>query len=157
MNAKSLIIMFLALNSAGILVGLLISNNVLAIGSQSNMPYSAQDIAAEFSLLTFSTANVVSGVVGGLVGVIGLITRQGTFAIYAILIWIIGTFLGMFSWIFSGFGKMLDILIPAELNPTVVSILGVNIGVTSAVIWTFILVTFYFALAGIATQRQDFG
>ncbi len=157
MNAKSVVIMFLALNFAGIVVGLLISNDVLAIGYQGTMPYDPNTVANQFSLLTFSTANVVTGVVGGLVGVIGLITRQGTFAIYAILIWIIGTFLGLFSWVFSGFGKMLDLLIPAELNPTVVSILGVNIGVTSAVIWTFILVTFYFALAGVASQRADLG
>jgi hypothetical protein len=157
MNAKSLIIMFIALNSAGIIVGMLITNDVLFIGHQNVMPYDPETVANQFNLLTFSTANVVSGIIGGLVGVIGLITRQGTFAIYAILIWIIGTFLGIFSWVFSGFGKMLDILIPAELNPTVVNILGVDIGITSAIIWTFILITFYFALAGVAAQRTDLG
>jgi apolipoprotein N-acyltransferase len=109
------------------------------------MPYTLSDVNSQFSLFTFSATNVTYGIIGaGIAGLIGLITKQGMFAIIAALIWVVGVFLNIFNWILNGFPLMLNILLA-----------GTGLEFIAYVVESFVLVLFFFFLASILSQRQD--
>lgn len=109
-------------------------------------PYSQEDITDKFSLVAFSAENIVVGGVGlGLIGLIGWITKQGVYAIYAAIIWLAGIFLNIFQFILTGVFTMLGILLPTEL------------AFMSGIIYGFVMISFFYALSGIIGQRADYG
>lgn len=145
MNAKSLITFFVCLNVAGYIIASLINLDVLT-ANQEVMPYTATQIANQFNLFTFSATNVAYGLLGaGIAGLIGLITKQGYFAVSAAVIWMLGVFLNIGTWLTSGFSVMMGILLPPELS------------FMSYVISTFVTFIFFWFLAGTLTQRPDIG
>jgi hypothetical protein len=144
MRAKDVIIFFVCLQFAGIIAGVLASNDVIMMGT-GNLA-DGSDLAAieqQFSLTSFIA---VSSAIGGVTGLIALITRSGTYANYATLIWVVGLFGGVTTWILTGFTNIFDILLPAEINPG---------GIFSTIINGGVLVVFYFFLAGAISQRPD--
>jgi hypothetical protein len=152
-KAYSVILFFLCLNASGLITGALIDRGVL-MGSASAMPYTSTDVSSRFSFSIFniSLESIAFGAVGaGLAGIIGLITKQGIFAIYAILIWLVGIFSGVAQWVLGGFGQMIDLLLLGTgldtLFPAPLSIGLIFNG--------FMLSFFFFWLASILSQRQE--
>lgn len=130
---------------AGFIISSLISLEVLT-GNQTVMPYNYQDIQNQFNLFTFSASNIAYGLLGaGIAGLIGIITKQGTFAVSAAVIWILGIFLNIGTWITSGFSVMMGILLPPELS------------FMSYILCAVVTMTFFWFLAGTLTQRPDIG
>lgn len=145
MNAKTLIMFFLCLNCAGIIISALVSADVLT-ADQSVMPYTTDQIKEQLNLFTFSASNIAYGLLGaGIAGLIGLITKSGTFAVSAAVIWILGIFLNLATWITNGFSVMIGILLPSDL------------WYMSYIVEAFVLSTFFWFLAGTLTQRPDIG
>ncbi len=142
MNAKDVIWFFICLQAAGIVAAALVSADVLVMGV-GNMPYDMANVQSQFSIATFLG---VSAIGGGIAGVIALISRSGTYANYATLIWLVGIFGGVASWILTGFTNMFDVLLPVEMNPG---------GLFSSIIYGGVLVVFFFFLAGTISQRPD--
>jgi hypothetical protein len=141
----TLILFFLAFNASGYIIANLVSLGVLT-GNSDVMPYTLTDVNSQFSLFTFSATNVTYGIIGaGIAGLIGLITKQGMFAIIAALIWVVGIFLNIFNWVLNGFPMMLNILLA-----------GTGLEFMAYVVESFVLVLFFFFLASILSQRQDF-
>jgi|SRR5690554_5119947 len=127
---------------AGVIASGLVSADVISM-DVSNMPYDMEDINAEYNLGTFAAVSVVAG---GIAGVIALISRSGTYANYATLIWLVGVFGGVASWVLTGFTNMFEVMLPPEINPG---------GMFSSVIYGGVLVVFFFFLAGTLSQRPD--
>jgi hypothetical protein len=127
---------------AGVIAAGLVSADVIVMGTDE-MPYDMNNVNTEFSLGNFIA---VSGAIGGVAGLIALITRSGTYANYATLIWLVGVFGGVATWVLTGFTNMFEVLLPAEINPG---------GLFSSVIYGGVLIGFFFFLAGTISQRPD--
>jgi hypothetical protein len=144
MKAWNLILFFVCLNLSGFVLANLMAANVLPMTDQIPMPYGLEDIQKTFNPFTFSMNNILYGVVGAAIaGLIGLILRQGTFAIYAVIIWLVGCFLGITQWVILGFPLFLEFLLA-----------GTQLSFMSFVISTLLFVFFFFFLAETLAQRQ---
>jgi len=138
-----LLVFFLSFNAAGYIIANLVGLGVL-VGNSNVMPYTIEQVNSQFNLLTFSVQNVTYGLVGaGIAGLIGLITRQGIFAITAALIWVVGVFLNVFNWILNGFPLMMNILLA-----------GTGLEFVGYIVESVLLAFFFFSLAGILSQRE---
>jgi len=114
------------------------------IGTPS--PYSNSQIADVFSLNYFSASNLAIAVLGGgIVGLIGVIFKQGIFAIYAVLVFVLGLFLGVGNWILYGMGSLVTTLLGGTGFEWIGSMLSL-----------FTTIVFFMFLASILSQRQDF-
>jgi hypothetical protein len=152
MRIWSLILFFLCFNASGYIIAQLVANNVftnaMILGNTNSTSgqTTITDIHNQFDIgVVFSASNIMYGLIGaGLAAVVGIIMRQGVFAIYVILIWIVGIFLGLFSWILNGFPKMLEIILA-----------GTGLEWLSYVLSTFMLAFFFMFLASLLAQRGD--
>lgn len=68
-----------------------------------------------FSITLFDGMFTALGAVG--ITIVGLLLRQGTYAIYALLIWVIGSLLPIVRTFFLTIPNTLGALIPNEVNP----------------------------------------
>lgn len=153
MKAYNVIVFFLSLNFSGLIIAALVTQGIL-MGNASSMPYNTTDVSNQFSFSIFNVSleNVAYGVLGaGLAGIIGLITKQGIFAIYAILIWLVGIFSGIAQWVLGGLGKMIDLLLVDTGLDTLLPA-PFSIGL---IFNGFMLAFFFFWLASILSQRQE--
>lgn len=149
MKARSVVVFFICLNAAAYILGVLATSGVISgfdqIGSDA-IPYSQSSVNNQFSLTNFSAASITAGLVGaGIIGLIGWITKQGVYAIYAALIWLIGMFLNIFSFVINGASALVGVLLPSGLS------------FMSGIIYGGILIVFFYALAGTIGQRPDWG
>ncbi len=147
MKAKSLVIFFICLNASAYIIGALAASGTLTgmdvIGAA---PYDASEVEGQFSLLNFSAESVVAGTVGfGIIGLIGWITKQGVYALYAAMIWLVGIFLNIFQFVLTGLSTLLGVLLPTE------------IAFMGGVIYGGLIVVFFYALAGTIGSRPDWG
>jgi hypothetical protein len=129
-------------------MGTLIDQNVL-MGDTSAMPFTSTEIASKFSLTAFNmdADSVIFGALFfGLGTVMALITRQGTYAIYAVVGAVVVAFSGLAQWILGGVGKMTDLLVLGT---------GLEVFHLGLIFNGFMLAFFFFWLAGILTQRQE--
>lgn len=69
------------------------------------------DITNQFSLVMFA----ILGVGGTIIGILGAIFRQYTFAAGAILIWVIGIILPIAQWLLGGLPIMMSAFLPTEI------------------------------------------
>lgn len=138
MKAWTLIVFFLSFNASGYIIANLMGAGIL-VGHSYTMPYSMTDFSLQFDL--YKTFSVLVG--GSVIGLIGLMLKQYTFAMLAGLIWILGIFLNMFAWVLYGFPMMLNILLG-----------GTGLEFMAYIVETFVLVFFFFSLAGIMAQRD---
>jgi hypothetical protein len=118
------------------------------------------DIANSFSLTPFDLAFVVAG--GAAITIVSILLRAGTYALYALPIWVLTTFLPILKGFVTVipntlgalFGEMLEAINPLPAGTTV-AILGVN--VSNPLIAVLIGITgfgaFIFFL-GLAAQRD---
>jgi hypothetical protein len=102
----------------------------------------------------FSIENIIKQVsmaVGGaaLIGVIGLLLRQNTYAIYGMLIWGISMFIPVVNDFFLTIPATLSALVPAEVMPT-----GYAVNPIFVVIGVVFAVGAWFFLMELITQRQ---
>lgn len=74
-----------------------------------------QTVTSTFSIDAFDLMFTGAGIVA--IGLAGLLLRQGTYAVYAMLIWAIGTIIPVVSNFFLAIPNVLGALIPAETNP----------------------------------------
>lgn len=147
MKADSLVYFFLALNAAAYIIGVLVSSGtIMPINSGGASPYDQTAVNAQFSLTNFSSSAVTAGVVGaGIIGVIGWITKQNVYALFAMSIWLVGIFLNIFSFILQGVSALVTTLLPAD-----VAFMG-------GVIYGFVLICFFYALARTVGQNPSLG
>jgi hypothetical protein len=131
-------VFIIAFNASGYIIATLTTGGVL-VGNSVAMPYSMTDFTLQFDL--FKTFSAMAGI--GLAGLFGLITRQGIYAVTAALIWVVGIFLNVFSWMVNGFPLMLNILLA-----------GTGVEFVAYVVEVFVLAFFFFSLAGILSQRD---
>jgi len=146
MRLWNVILLFICFNGAAIFIGQLVAADVLMLETK-DAPYSMVSLQNVFDYRTiFSAQNIGTGMLAGGIGaIIMLVTRQGTYALYVILIFLIGTFIPIFSWIINGFGNIINIF----LAGTGLETLGY---IVTAVFYAF----FFFQIAGILSQRGDF-
>lgn len=145
MKAWSFVLFFISFNIACGIVTALVALEVLPpITGQG--PYTSDQISSMFSFNNFTASNVATAVLaGGIVGLMGLIFRQGIFAIYAVLIFVLGLFLNVGQFIFYGVYSLANSLL-----------LGTGLEVTiPAALQLVTLAFFFFFLASILSQRQD--
>ncbi len=147
MKADNLVYFFLALNAAAYIIGVLASSGaIMPINSGGAAPYDQTSINNQFSLTNFSSSAVTAGVVGaGIIGVIGWITKQNVYALFAMSIWLVGIFLNIFSFILQGLSALVTTLLPAD-----VAFMG-------GVIYGFVLICFFYALARTVGQNPSLG
>ncbi len=138
MKLWTLLVFFISFNASGYIIANLVAGGVL-VGNSVVMPYSMTDFTLKFDL--FQTFSAMAGI--GLAGLFGLITRQGIYAITAALIWVVGIFLNVFTWLVNGFPLMLNILLA-----------GTGMEFVAYIVETFMLAFFFFSLAGILSQRD---
>jgi len=141
MKFYTLLVFFISLNASGYIISNLVYYSVLPQGILlGQMPYSMTDIS-----LTFDPVKVFSAAAGiGIAGLFGLITRQGIYAITAALIWVVGIFLNVVSWMLFGFPLMLNVILSGT---------GLEI-IVPAIAGAFLPAFFFFSLAGILSQRD---
>jgi hypothetical protein len=144
----SLVLFFLALNVAGYIVSMLGSgsNPVIAgVGGNGTSPYTPGQINSMFSLNVFSATNVGEALLaGGIVALFGLMLRQGIFAIYAILIFVLGLFFNVAISVLTGFMSFMAWVFA-----------GTGLEGLGIVFEGFFLAFFFFYLASILSQRQQ--
>lgn len=147
MKADSLVYFFLALNAAAYIIGVLAaSGTIMPINSGGAAPYDQTAVNNQFSLTNFSSSAVTAGVVGaGIIGVIGWITKQNVYALFAMSIWLVGIFLNIFSFILQGLSALVTTLLPPD-----VAFMG-------GVIYGFVLICFFYALARTVGQNPSLG
>lgn len=139
MKLWTLLVFFISLNASGYIIANLVTAGVL-VGNTSVMPYSMNDIS-----VAFDPVKVFSAAAGiGIAGLFGLITRQGIYAITAALIWVVGIFLNVVSWMLWGFPLMLNVLLAGT---------GLEV-IVPAIAGAFLPAFFFFSLAGILSQRE---
>jgi hypothetical protein len=139
MKLWTLLVFFISLNASGYVIANLVTAGVL-VGNTAVMPYSMNDIT-----VAFDPVKVFSAAAGiGIAGLFGLITRQGIYAITAALIWVVGIFLNVVSWMLWGFPLMLNVLLAGT---------GLEV-IVPAVVGAFLPAFFFFSLAGILSQRE---
>lgn len=129
-------------------MGALIDADVL-VGDTSAMPFTSAEVASKFSLtaFNFSAESVIFGALFfGLGAIMALLTKQGIYAIYALLIGVVTAFSGLAQWILGGVGKMTDLLVLGT---------GLEVFHLGLIFNGFMLAFFFFWLAGILTQRQE--
>lgn len=145
MKARSVIVFFMSLNMAAYILGLLAASGTITGLDVLGAPtFTAQEITDKFNIVTFSAQNIAIGVVGaGIVGLIGWITKQGVYAIYAAVIWLVGIFLNIFQFVLTGLSALVGILLPPE-----VAFMG-------GVIYAFVMITFFYALSSMVGQRSE--
>jgi hypothetical protein len=85
----------------------------IALPSYSVLPQTPTDIASIFSISNFAFL----GVAGAAIGLAALLLRQGTYALYAMLLAIIGIFLPIVSNFLLSIPILLNAIIPASANP----------------------------------------
>jgi len=115
-----------------------IINQSGALAVSQELYVSPFDVSNQFSLAVFG----ITAIGGGILGLIGLLTRQYTFASGAILIWVIGLMLPVTQWFLAGVPMILGVLLPTEISY-----------LTYVVSAFFAFILFMF-MAEIATQRQ---
>lgn len=76
-----------------------------------------------FNITVFDAMFTAIGAVG--ITLVSLLLRQGTYAIYAVLIWVLGTLLPIVKTFFLAIPNTLGALIPPQLNPNA-SVFPVN-------------------------------
>ena len=139
MKFWTLLVFFISLNASGYIIANLVASGVL-VGNSAVMPYSMTDISVAFDPVKIFSA--AAGI--GIAGLFGLITRQGIYAITAALIWTVGIFLNVVSWMLWGFPLMLNVLLSGT---------GLEV-IVPAVAGAFLPAFFFFSLAGILSQRE---
>lgn len=137
---------FICLNCAGITVGYLYSQGVLASTETQTMPYTTSDIENRFNVLSFfNVQNLLYGVIGGAIGgLFGLITRSGVFAVGAILIFVVVSLVPIIGWVLTGFGVMMNVFLA-----------GTGLEFISYIFYSILSVFFFFFLFNVLGQRQD--
>lgn len=109
-----------------------------AIPAAQQLYVSPTDITNTFTLTLFFSV----GVTGGLMAIIGIMTRQYVFATGALLIWIIGILLPIVQWVILGLPFVLSAILPSELSWI------------SGIIGAFFAVTLFMFMAELAAGRQ---
>lgn len=143
MKAWHLILFFICLNLSGYVIANLMADDIIASSDKMEMPYTIEEIQNQFSPFSFSVTNIALGVLGaGIAGLIGLLLKQGTFAIYAVVIWLVGTFLNIASWVIFGFPKFMVFLLA-----------GTGLDYLSYVFTTLLYLFFFWFLAETLAQR----
>jgi len=80
--------------------------------------YPLGDVSALSSVFSIDVYSVLIGVGGSLaIGLAALLLRQGTYAIYAMLLWAIGSMFKLIQTFFLAIPNTLASLIPPESNP----------------------------------------
>ncbi len=104
----------------------------------SELYANATDITSTFSLSIF----VGLGIGGGLLGIIALLTKQASYASFALLIWAVGIFLPIAQWFIAGVPIALALMLPSEL------------WFIASVIEAMCIMLFFIFFLGIVTQRH---
>jgi hypothetical protein len=107
--------------------------------------YTSSQIQNQFSLGVFTASNIaIASVAGGITGLIGIMFRQGIYAIYAVLVFILGIFLGIGNWVFYGVGSLANLLLA-----------GTGLEPIAGILQVLTVAFFFFFLASILAQRPD--
>lgn len=146
MKASNLVYFFVALNASAYILGLLVSLDVLVPIAGASAVYDPSDVTAQFALTNFSGQAIVAGVVGaGIIGVVGWITKQGIYAVFAMAIWLVGIFLNIFTFIITGMSSFFTALLPSE------------IAFMAGIFYGFIVISIFYALARTVSQNPSIG
>ena len=80
--------------------------------------YPLGDVASLSSLFSINVYSVLIGIGGGLaIGLAALLLKQGTYAIYAMLLWAIGCMFNIIQTFFLAIPNTIGALFPPETNP----------------------------------------
>ena len=101
------------------------------------------DISSYFNINVFSALTIAIG--GGVIGLIGILTKQNIYAIGIILIWVMGVMFKPISWILQGLPIVLDNLL---------NVGGVDLSIFKYGIIALYDLIFFIFLAEIISQRQ---
>jgi len=113
------------------------------VDPQMNYPLGNIDnIATTFSLSPFNIAFTAIGAT--VIGLAGLLLKVGTYAYYAVLIWVIGTLLPITQGFFLAIPNSIGVLIPA----------GANSAPIMTVIGAIFAFAAFFFFVELAAQRQ---
>jgi len=145
LKAFTAVLFIICLNVAGLIAGNLMTQNILATGEVNDMPYTIEEIENMFNPFSnFSVYNILYGLIGaGIAGLLGLITRSGTFAIYAVILFIVGLFLNVFEWVLFGLPKFTSFLVA-----------GTGLEWLTAVVTMFVCFIFFWFIVELLAQRQ---
>ena len=80
--------------------------------------YPLGDVSGLSSVFSINTYSVLIGIGGGLaIGLAALLLKQGTYAIYAMLLWAIGCMFNITQTFFLAIPNTIGALLPPETNP----------------------------------------
>lgn len=106
------------------------------VDPQMNYPLGdINNIAATFTLTPFNIAFTAIG--AAVIGLAALLLKVGTYAIYAVLIWVIGTLLPIAQGFFLAIPNSIGALIPASANSAPIMVV-IGAIFAFAVFWFFV-------------------
>jgi len=132
MRAYSVMLFVISLN----LAAFILQQSGVSLASKQ-LYISPFDITNQFSLAVFGALAIG----GGIIGVIGLITRQYVYASVALVIWVMGLLLPVAQWFLLGLPIMMSVLLPPEVS------------YLTYVVSAFFAVIFFMFMVEIASQR----
>jgi hypothetical protein len=109
----------------------------------------APNIAGIFTVTPYTTMFMGAGAAA--IGVAAIVTRQGTYALYVILVWCIGCFITNVSGFFLAIPNTIGALIPQATNPNPIAF---PIHPLVQILVIFGAVTIWCTLFGFAMQRD---
>lgn len=107
------------------------------------------NISSVFSLTPFSLAFTATGAVA--IGLASLLLRAGTYAYYAVLVWVIGTMVPIVQTFFLAIPNTIGAFIPASANPNP-AVFPIN--PLMIVVGAIFAVAAFFFLVELAAQRN---
>jgi hypothetical protein len=89
-------------------------------GGMIQYPFgSAADLNSFSNMFSLTSYNALLGIGGAaLIGLAALLLRQGTYALYAMLLWAIGMFFNVVKGVVLAIPNTVSALLPVETNPT---------------------------------------